>query len=124
MGVVPKLAKHFAEWASLTANSITKAMMSDDSVGPDEIIEGDDYIMGTLETAGKVYAAGGLQTKTGSGADILIARLTAAFGDPATLPNGSMYFYTETTSNPDKIYLVVVMTSVFWVEELTVAAAA
>lgn len=77
-----------------------------------------------VDGAGVVTARAGFVTKKGSGADILIATLTTAFGDPATLADGSMFIYSETTSNPDKIYLVMVMGGAFYLEELTAAAAA
>lgn len=67
---------------------------------------------------------GGLVTKKGSGADVLIATLTTAFGDPAGLADGSIFIYVETTSNPDVVYLVMVYGGAFYLQALTAAAAA
>lgn len=73
---------------------------------------------------GSLKVSTGAVLPYGSGADILIARLQAAFGDPATLDDGWVGVYKETTSNPDKIYLVTVVADAFWLEEMTAAAAA
>jgi len=116
MGVVPKGAKHRVDWDAIPANTISKAMMEDDSVGPDEIIEGDDYIMGTLEAAGKVIGLP-IVTKNGHHTGVALADLTATFGAPAGLSNGSMFTYKNDTDS--NIYLVVVVGSVFQIEELT-----
>lgn len=77
-----------------------------------------------VDGAGKVTIGGKLVIPTGSGANILIATLTTAFGDPATLDDGFIAIYKETTSNPDKMYLVTVMADAFYLQELTAAAAA
>ena len=83
-----------------------------------------DHVRLAVDGAGKVTVGGKLVIPTGSGADILIATLTTAFGDPATLDDGFVAIYKETTSNPDKMYLVTVMADAFYLQELTAAAAA
>lgn len=118
---VPRLAKHAAGLADAAAGSI-----SADKIAPADTLTiagvvgnltGD--VTGNADTA--TLAVG---VEHGSGADILIATLTTAFGDPATLADGTLFTYAETTSNPDKIYLVAVVGDAFWVQELTAAAAA
>lgn len=123
---VPKLAKYHAQWGAIPADTITAAMI-DDSI---------DLVVGSV-TASTVTAdltgdvTGNADTATlaagvehGEGADILIATLTTAFGDPAGLADGSVFTYAETTSDPDKIYLVIVVDGAFYLEELAAAAAA
>lgn len=58
----------------------------------------------------------------GTGADILIATLTAAFGAPAAGRNGEVMVYRDTTGN--KSYLVTIADGAFYLEELTAALAA
>ena len=53
---------------------------------------------------------------------ILIADLTAAFADPATLNNGWVGIYKNDSDS--KIYFVTVVGGAFYLEELTAAAAA
>lgn len=53
---------------------------------------------------------------------ILIADLTAAFGDPATLADGALFVFKNTADS--KVYLVAVSGDAFFLEELTAAAAA
>lgn len=115
---VPRLAKHAAGVADAAAGSILGTSLEDDAVTAAKLSDTGDFTVDTIT------ATSGVITKHGSGPDILIATLTAAFGDPATLPGGSVFTYAETTSNPDKIYLVVVSGDKFWLEELTAAAAA
>jgi hypothetical protein len=92
-------------------------MLDADSVRGDKVLETDDYTMGTLETTGKIVSAARLVTKQGLHTGVALADLTAAFGNPAALDNGSMFVYKNTTDN--KTYLVVVIASVFQIEELT-----
>lgn len=116
MAVVPKLAKHYAEWGSISADGITNAMIADDAVRADQLLETDDYQMGTLEVTGKVIATPAV-TKNGHHTGVALADLTATFGAPAGLDNGSIFTYTNDTDS--KIYLVVVVGSVFQIEEVT-----
>lgn len=121
---VPRLAKHAAGIADAAAGSVdadkidptdtlTIAAVVGDLTGD---VTGD--VTGNADTA--TLAVG---VKHGRGADILIATLTTAFGDPAELADGSVFTYAETTSNPDKIYIVIVVGDAFWLEEMTAAAA-
>ncbi len=57
----------------------------------------------------------------GSGENILIATLTTAFGDPATLADGSLFTYANTTDS--KVYVVIVVNDAFYLQEMTAAAA-
>ncbi|MCE7699766.1 MAG: hypothetical protein K8E24_013455, partial [Methanobacterium paludis] len=54
---------------------------------------------------------GKITPKTGTGAGYTIALVTTAFGDPATLPDGPVGFYRDTTAN--KSYLISVYSGVF-----------
>jgi hypothetical protein len=114
---VPKLAHWYANWAGIANDQITNAMLADDSVRGDQVLETEDFVMGTLETTGKIVSAARIVTKQGTHTGVALADLTATFGDPATLDNGSMFVYKNTTDS--KTYLVVVIASVFQVEELT-----
>lgn len=126
---VPKKAKWNAE--TVAANSVGTSQIQtsgvestdikDAAVTGAKLLSTDDYEMGTLETTGKVKAGGGTVTKHGTGGDILIATLTTAFGNPTGLDNGALFTYKDTTAN--KYYLVVVIGSAFYLEELTAAAA-
>lgn len=128
---VPKLAHWFAQWESLTAGSITHAMLAnsaveevnikDAAVGPTKLDNANDYIMGTLEAAGKVVGlpvVTDIQTHTG----IALADLTAEFGAPAGLDNGSLMVYTNSTDG--KSYLVTVVGSVFHITAFLTAVSA
>lgn len=120
---VPRLAKHAAGVSDAAAGSILGTSLEDEAVTHAKLDHDGDFEMDDL-SAGLVTASKGVVTKKGSGADILIATLTTAFGDPAGIADGTLFIYAETTSNPDKIYLVMVHTGAFWLEELTAAAAA
>lgn len=113
---VPKLAHWYANWAGIANDQITNAMIADDAVRGDQVLETDDYVMGTLEVTGKVKASP-MVTKDAHHTGVALADLTAAFGAPATLDNGSIFTYKNDTDA--KIYLVVVVGSVFHIEELT-----
>jgi len=73
----------------------------------------------TTHTAKSVHSAA-LNTKRGTGADLLIARFTTAFGDPATLGNGFIGTYKD--SGTAKVYIVTVDTNVFYAVEVTLVA--
>ena len=75
----------------------------------------------TTHTAKSAFSAA-LNTKRGSGANILIATITAAFGDPAVLGNGFIGTYKDTGTN--KIYIVTIDTGAWYLVEVAAAAAA
>jgi hypothetical protein len=124
--VVPRGAKHRVDWDAIPAGDITHDMLEnnavetvnikDDAVDATKINDADDFIMGTLE-ATKVTGTSRLVTKQGLHTGVALADLTATFGDPAALDNGSLFVYKNSTDN--KTYLVVVIQSVFQIEELT-----
>jgi hypothetical protein len=119
--VVPRAAHHTVAITSASAGEITTAMLADEAVEHAKLDHDGNFTMGNL-TAALVTASSGVVTKHGTGADILIATLTAAFGDPAGLTNGSLFSYKDTVAS--KYYLVVVIGGAFYLEELTAAAAA
>jgi hypothetical protein len=113
---VPRLAHFYANWAGIANDSITNAMLADDSVRGDQVLETEDFVMGTLEVTGKVVASPAV-TKNESHTGVALADLTAAFGAPAGLDNGSLFTYTNSTDG--KIYIVAVVGSVFQIAEMT-----
>lgn len=68
-----------------------------------------------------VYPSGQLNIPYGHHTGLLIADLTATFGDPATLSNGFTAVYKNDTDA--KIYTVHVYGGAFYVHEATAAAA-
>lgn len=71
-------------------------------------------------TATSVFT-GGLDTKRVTHTGVAIADITAAMGDPATLGDGFLGTYKNSTDG--KIYLVTVDTGAFFIVELAAAAA-
>lgn len=122
--VYPKRAK----WAAATvaadsvgtdqleAGAVHTADIADDAVDATKLSDADDFTVGTLEAAGKVLGLP-IQTKDAHHTGVALADLTAAFGAPATLPNGSLFTYKNDTDA--KIYLVAVVGSVFQAVEMT-----
>lgn len=121
---VPRLAKHSAAVVAADAvgttqienDAVTQAKIHDDAVGADQVVSGDDFIMGTVE-ATKVTATSGVVTKYAHHTGVALADLTAAFGNPAALDNNILYLYKNDTDA--KIYVVAVVGSVFQIAELT-----
>lgn len=70
-------------------------------------------------TSGKIadgaigYAKTKSELKPGTGAGIDLAKLTAAFGDPATLSASFVGKYTDTTAETGGVYIVTVTDGVF-----------
>ena len=96
--------------------------IGDGKVGPTKLDNANDYIMGTLETAGKIIAAGGIVTENKTHTGVALADLTAVFGAPATLDNGAINVYTNSTDG--KVYLVTVVGSTFYISAFMTAVSA
>jgi hypothetical protein len=144
--VVPKLAKHSATYASITADGIVPSMVDDDG----------DFVMGSLTTNSvkgtddiivkqaankefQVETDGGLsaitvdkdgkclipklQATEVASAGIALANLTAAIGDPAGLADGQV-FYVHNTGDSNKLYMVVVRNHTFHISAALTAVSA
>jgi hypothetical protein len=75
-----------------------------------------------IRLTGAASVVGSLTVPYGSHTGILIADLTATFGDPATLSDGFTAVYKNTTDS--KIYTVHVVDGAYYLHEATAAAAA
>jgi len=90
--------------------------------------DGDDTEVAALDSEGvleaEAMATDVMTVKHGSGADLLKATVTAAFGDPATeLDDGFIGFYRD-TGDGDKVYVVTVYDDEFYrLGEMTVVSA-
>ena len=111
--VYPKKAKHTAE--VVAADSVGTDQIVDDAVTAAKILETADVVVDTIT------CTSGVITKYGTHTGVALADLTATFGDPAGLTNGTVFTYKNTTDS--KVYLVAVVNGGFAIEELTAVAA-
>lgn len=102
--------------AKLANDAVESVNIKDAAVTAAKVDSSDDFTVGTLEAAGKVQGLP-IQTKDAHHTGVALADLTAAFGAPATLPNGSIYTYKNDTDSAK--YIVVVVGSVFQIVAVT-----
>lgn len=115
---VPRLAKRGVD----ARQEVDIAALEEDVTGLEGEIE--DIIDGTTATGDALLARAATVAygvAHSSGENILIATLTTAFGDPATLADGSIFTFEDTTTN--KAYIVIVVGHAFLLGEMTAAAA-
>lgn len=103
-----KKAKHYAK-QPINTDEITS-----------EMVKNGDLLLEDLDLT-KPFNFPFLSVGVDSGAGILIADLTSAFGNPATIADGTVFVYKDTGTS--KIYLVIVIDDAFYLEELSAAAA-
>jgi len=101
---------------AIGAAKIATAMIKDDAVDATKLSSSDDFTVGTLE-ATTVTGTSGVATKYAHHTGIALADLTAAFGNPAALPNNTVFLYKDDTSS--KTYVVTIIASVFQIAETT-----
>lgn len=92
---------------SITTNNIQNLAITEQKIATGAITTGKiaDGSIGYQKTKSEV--------KPGSGAGITLALLTTAFGDPATLSEGFIGSYKDTTAGSGGNYLVTVEAGVF-----------
>ena len=110
---VPRLAKHNAGLDDAAAGSILGTSLEAEAVTHAKVDHDGDFTMGSVSAK--------CITTYGTHTGVALADLTAAFGDPAGLTNGTLLTYKNTTDS--KVYLVCVVNGGFAIEELTAVSA-